>query len=152
MHRRHLSIAFAAAVLALVAATALPASNLALGPLVQVSGATPFMGCTLDNVSGQSGTAYISSEVEPWIDVNPANADNMIGVWQQDRWSNGGSRGNVAGVTMNGGAELDDRERAQDITLHGWHSCERRRLPACNGSVGDLRTYRDRVPTESVVQ
>jgi hypothetical protein len=104
MHRRHLSIAFAAAVLALVAATALPASNLALGPLVQVSGATPFMGCTLDNVSGQSGTAYISSEVEPWIDVNPANADNMIGVWQQDRWSNGGSRGNVAGVTMNGGA------------------------------------------------
>jgi hypothetical protein len=104
MHRRHLSIAFAAAVLALVAATALPASNLGLGPLVQVSGASPLAGCTLDNVSGQTGTAYIGSEVEPWIDVNPANADNMIGVWQQDRWSNGGSRGNVAGVTMNGGA------------------------------------------------
>ena len=28
----------------------------------------------------------------------------MVGVWQQDRWSNGGSRGNVAGVTTNGGA------------------------------------------------
>jgi hypothetical protein len=58
----------------------------------------------LDDVAGQTGTVYIGSEVEPWIDVNPANPANMIGVWQQDRWSNGGSRGNVAGVTMNGGA------------------------------------------------
>ena len=41
-------------------------------------------------MAGQSGTAYIGSEAEPWIDVNPANLNNMVGVWQQDRWSNGG--------------------------------------------------------------
>ena len=103
MHRRHISTACAAAVLALVAVTALPAANLTLGPLVQASGASPLAGCTLDNVAGQTGTAYIGSEVEPWIDVNPMNMSNMVGIWQQDRWSNGGSRGLVAGVTTNGG-------------------------------------------------
>ncbi len=104
MRRKRISIAFAAAVLALASVTVLPAASLTLGPLVQVSGASPLAACTADDVAGQSGTVYIGSEVEPWIDVNPANPANMIGVWQQDRWSNGGSRGNVAGVTMNGGA------------------------------------------------
>ena len=47
---------------------------------------------------------FLNSEVEPWIDVNPTDPLNMVGVWQQDRWSNGGSRGNVAGVTEDGGA------------------------------------------------
>jgi hypothetical protein len=102
MHRRHISTACAAAVLALVAVTALPAANLTLGDLVQVSGGSPFAACQ-DDFAGQSGTAYIGSEVEPWIDVNPMNTSNMVGIWQQDRWSNGGSRGLVAGVTTNGG-------------------------------------------------
>jgi hypothetical protein len=102
MHRRHISTACAAAVLALVAVTALPAANLTLGDLVQVSGGSPFAACQ-DDLAGQSGTAYIGSEVEPWIDVNPMNTSNIVGIWQQDRWSNGGSRGLVAGVTTNGG-------------------------------------------------
>ena len=104
MRRKRISTAFAATVLALASVTALQAASFTLGPLVQVSGASPLAGCTADNAAGQSGTVYMGSEVEPWIDVNPTNANNMIGVWQQDRWSNGGSRGNVAGVTMNGGA------------------------------------------------
>ena len=36
---------------------------------------------------------YLNSEVEPWLDVNPTNVANLVGVWQQDRWSNGGARG-----------------------------------------------------------
>ena len=43
------------------------------------------------------------SEVEPWLDVNPTDPDNLVAFWQQDRWSNGGSRGNVAAVSLNGG-------------------------------------------------
>jgi hypothetical protein len=74
-----------------------------IGPLVQVSGTSPFSGCTLDNVAGQSGTVFPNSEVEPWIDVNPTNTSNIVGMWQQDRWSNGGARGHVVGVSMNGG-------------------------------------------------
>ncbi|NIR32132.1 MAG: exo-alpha-sialidase [Gammaproteobacteria bacterium] len=41
--------------------------------------------------------------MEPWVDVNPLDPDNIVAFWQQDRWSNGGARGNVAGVSLNGG-------------------------------------------------
>jgi hypothetical protein len=73
------------------------------GPLVQVSGSSPFAGCTADGVSGQPGTVVLHSEVEPWVAVNPTNPANIVGAWQQDRWSNGGSRGLVAGVSTDGG-------------------------------------------------
>ncbi len=74
------------------------------GPLRQVSGGSPFVDCTADNIPGQSGTVFIGSEVEPWIDVNPNNADHMVGTWQQDRWSDGAARGLVTAVSMDGGA------------------------------------------------
>ena len=77
------------------------ASTFAVGPTVQVSGASPFdANCGL---AGQTGTNYPNSEVEPYVDVNPNAGDNLIGAWQQDRWSNGGSRGNVVGASLNNG-------------------------------------------------
>lgn len=33
----------------------------------------------------------------------PADADNIVGNWQQDRWSNGGSSGNLSAYSLNGG-------------------------------------------------
>ena len=46
------------------------ASTFAVGPTVQVSGASPFdANCGL---AGQSGTNYPNSEVEPYVDVNPS--------------------------------------------------------------------------------
>ena len=75
-------------------------------PLVQVSGASPF-GALEDcgNFPGtiDPGVNFLNSEVEPWVDVNPTNVNNIVAYWQQDRWSNGGSRGLVAGVSNNGG-------------------------------------------------
>lgn len=66
-----------------------------------VSGPTPFaVNCT----PGQVGTLYADSEVEPWVAVNPVNSQNLIGVWQQDRWSNGSARGLMAGISFDGGA------------------------------------------------
>jgi hypothetical protein len=77
------------------------ASSSAVGPTVQVSGASPFdANCGL---AGQTGTNYPNSEVEPYVDVNPDDGDNLIGAWQQDRWSNGGSRGNVVGASLDNG-------------------------------------------------
>jgi len=73
-------------------------------PLVLVSGPSPFATCTADNVAGQPGTNFINSAVEPWVDINPTNSSNLVVGYQQDRWSNGGSRGLVAGVTFDGGA------------------------------------------------
>jgi hypothetical protein len=69
--------------------------------LVLVSGPSPFTpGC--EGVA-QSGTNFQNAEVEPWLAVNPANTKNLIGVFQQDRWSNGGAHGLVAASSFNGG-------------------------------------------------
>ena len=68
--------------------------------LVTVSGPSPYAGCS---IAGQPGTNYLNAEVEPWVSVNPANPKNIVGVWQQDRWSNGGARGLVAGFSSDGG-------------------------------------------------
>jgi hypothetical protein len=87
-------------------ATPAAASPFAVGDLVQVSGEAPpqIATCTADNVAGQSGNVFPNSEVEPWVDVNPTNTDNIVGMWQQDRWSNGGARAHVLGVSTDGGA------------------------------------------------
>ncbi|TMD73284.1 MAG: exo-alpha-sialidase, partial [Chloroflexi bacterium] len=69
--------------------------------LVTVSGnPSPYTGCS---TAGQPGTVSVNAEVEPWVSVNPANPKNIIGVWQQDRWNNGGAQGLVAGSSSNGG-------------------------------------------------
>ena len=39
------------------------------------------------------GINYTGAEVEPSLAVNPTNPKHLIGAWQQDRWSNGGSQG-----------------------------------------------------------
>ena len=79
------------------------ASSFAASPPVQVSGASPFgEHCGLAT-RGPTSHVFRDSEVEPWIDVNPANGNNIVGSWQQDRWSDGGSRGLVAGVSKDGG-------------------------------------------------
>ncbi len=38
------------------------------------------------------------------LTINPVEPANIVGSWQQDRWSNGGSRGLVAGVSYDGGS------------------------------------------------
>ncbi|QBY55043.1 sialidase family protein [Cupriavidus oxalaticus] len=66
-----------------------------------VSGPSPFASCTIGG--GTGGTNYLNAEVEPYLAVNPANPANFIGVWQQDRWSDGGARGLVASSSFDGG-------------------------------------------------
>jgi hypothetical protein len=78
-----------------------------VGPLEQVSGVSPFASCTADNVAAQPGTVYPNSELEPWIaasavDSNRDGAPDVITGYQQDRWSNGGSRGVYASVLYQG--------------------------------------------------
>ncbi|KVC37248.1 hypothetical protein WS58_25250 [Burkholderia pseudomultivorans] len=84
----------------LSAAIAMAAAATAHAEPVTVSGPSPFAACTI----GGPGTNYVNAEVEPWLAVNPANPNNMIGVWQQDRWSNGGAHGLVAGYSFDAGA------------------------------------------------
>lgn len=93
-----------------VAAVALMASPGAMAdpattpdPEVQISGFSPLPPGCGTNPGVPAGTNTPDSEVEPWVDVNPTNADNIVAYWQQDRWSNGGARSLVAGVSLDGG-------------------------------------------------
>ena len=71
-----------------------------LGALAQVGPTDPFAGCS---TAGQVGTNYPNSQVEPRVAVDPSHPAHIVGVWQQDRWSNGGAQGIVAGVSFDGG-------------------------------------------------
>jgi hypothetical protein len=73
------------------------------------SGASPFSaGCGgpgegFHTSSEVAGVNFPNTEVEPWFEVNPQDSSDLVGFWQQDRWSDGGSHGLVAGVSHNGG-------------------------------------------------
>ncbi|MGH8173260.1 MAG: sialidase family protein, partial [Rhodanobacteraceae bacterium] len=49
------------------------------------------------------GNLYPNAKVEPYLAIDPTNAQHLVAVWQQDRWSSGGSRGIVSGVSQDGG-------------------------------------------------
>jgi hypothetical protein len=67
------------------------------------NGPSPFAaGCDGAPAQQREGTNYANSEVEPHVTVNPRNPAHAIGVWQQDRWSNGAARGLVAATTRDG--------------------------------------------------
>jgi hypothetical protein len=79
------------------------ARDFAAAALVPVSGPSPFADCTSDGIALQMGMNFAHSAVEPALSINPVDPRNLVGSWQQDRWSNGGSRGLVAGVSYDGG-------------------------------------------------
>ena len=81
-------------------------------PLVRVSGNSPYA-ANCDG-TGSSGS-YENAEVEPYEAVNPANPSNVIGVWQQDRWSDGGAHGLVAGYSMDGGKTWKEQPLALSV-------------------------------------
>lgn len=101
---RRLAVAVVSAGLGVLGA-AVAWAIVAVGPLVQISTVSPFGPlAACGNFPGLAGGVnFVNSEVEPWVDVNPADANNIVAIWQQDRWSDGGSRGSVAGVSFDGG-------------------------------------------------
>src|ERR1051326_2314193 len=92
------------AVLTAVAAAAIVTAPAVAAGLATVSGPSPHPGCSNAN---QRGTTFVNAEVEPFVSVNPRTPGptrvNVIGVWRQDRWSNGGAHGLVAGFSNDGG-------------------------------------------------
>ena len=72
--------------------------------LTQITRMSPFNDCFEDNPDDLTlGQVFRNSEVEPWVAVNPRDEDHIVVSWQQDRWSTGGARGLVAGVSFDGG-------------------------------------------------
>ena len=68
---------------------------------VRLTGASPFAaGC---DGAPPTGVAYPGAEVEPMIAIDARDPLHMIGVFQQDRWSDGGARGLRTGYSFDGG-------------------------------------------------
>src|SRR5215831_8033269 len=92
-----------ALVLAVVLTLAVGVSPALAGSAVhQVTNAgnDPFAACAVN----AGGINYTRSEVEPFGSVNPTDPSNIVTVFQQDRWSNGGAHGLAAGVSRDGGS------------------------------------------------
>ena len=103
-----------AAALAVAAAPVAHAENL-------VTGLSPFAGC---DVTAQPGINYPNAEVEPWLDADPTNSSHLIAGWQQDRFSNGGSKSLMSGYSTDGGLIWTP------VVVHG--------ITACAGGTGDF--------------
>lgn len=110
--RRSALTVMAAVAATLLTGTAAFAGPIGAGAAVRVSPlGSPFPGADsngppCNGVDGalQTGTNFPGGEVEPWVAVNPANTQNLIGGWQQDRWSDGGANGLLYGYTLDDGA------------------------------------------------
>jgi hypothetical protein len=100
MHKSRIQISIALMLTFLVGAITAEAAGYTPGLAVVVSGPSPFADCTV----GGAGIVYPNAEVEPRVAVNPANPLNAIGVFQQDRWDNGGAHGLVTAYSHDGGA------------------------------------------------
>ena len=71
-------------------------------PGVLASAASPVAaGCSGGR---SSGTVYVDAEAEPWLAASPLDTHHLVGVWQQDRASDGGARALVSAVSADGGA------------------------------------------------
>jgi hypothetical protein len=109
--RRMLRSCGALTLTAAAAAAAAPAgaAPLTVTPPVSISQTTPFApGCGGPTEGSFPGVNfnYPDSEVEPWLAVSPANANDVAAMWQQDRWSDGGAHGLLAAVSHDGGASF----------------------------------------------
>jgi hypothetical protein len=70
------------------------------GGLVRVSGETPF---AADCNGPPLVAAYVNAEVEPYVAVNPRNQQNLVSVYQEDRFPNDGANGVLTSVSFDGG-------------------------------------------------
>ena len=70
----------------------------------QASSTSPFASCDISGDIFPGEVNWLNSELEPWVAVNPTDPSNIIGVYQQDRYTFGGARGLAASVSHDGGA------------------------------------------------
>jgi hypothetical protein len=86
----------------------LTATSAQAAPATQVHGLSPYPNPGGCHGAVQSGTLFVNSEVEPWVGDNDnptgdADPDSLIGTWQQDRFSSGGSSGLLVAYSHDGG-------------------------------------------------
>jgi hypothetical protein len=90
----------------LVLTATAPAADYSVGATATASPATSPLAdpCPYQAENPPDQINWENTEVEPQVAVNPTNPNNVIGVFQEDRWTDGGAHGLLAAVSFNGGA------------------------------------------------
>ena len=70
--------------------------------LPRVSGASPFS-ADCNGPAFPISSAYVNAEVEPYVAINPGNPNNLIAVYQEDRYPGDGANGVLAATSFDGG-------------------------------------------------
>lgn len=85
-----------------VAAAPPQAESAARHAMTRVSRSTPFVADC--NGAHPPTAAYVDAEVEPYVAVDPRHEQQMVAVYQEDRYPNDGANGVLAARTSDGGA------------------------------------------------
>ncbi len=112
--------------------------------LPRVSGSSPFQ-ADCNGATFPISAAYINAEVEPYVAINPKNPNNLIAVYQQDRYPDDGANGVLAAVSMDGGRSWQvPTLQYQPVFSRcaGVDGAHRRRLRNGERPVGRLRSRR----------
>ena len=101
MARKAFWIAALASAVALVTSTAALAGVTA--PVRASALASPLAACASQDapqIAASGGRNFLNAEVEPTVSIF---GNNVIGMWHEDRWSNGGAHGIGLGTSADGG-------------------------------------------------
>jgi hypothetical protein len=71
--------------------------------LVRVSTDQGVVGPLTAEEQTTSGQVTFDSQAEPMVSVNQSSRSNVVGIWQEDRWTSGGARNLVLGTSFDGG-------------------------------------------------
>jgi hypothetical protein len=83
-----------------------------IGTLTPVSSPpSPYAAACASNDASQPGHVYVNGTEEPQLAVS---GSNMIAMWHQDRWNNGGAHGIGVGYSTNGGQSWTENTIAWD--------------------------------------
>jgi hypothetical protein len=109
LRSRRLRLVLAGAVVAAVAAAAAAASTFTAGVLVRapdmpLAGGSGACAAKVAASTAAGSVNYPDAEVEPHVTVDPTNPNHLVAMFQQDRWNDGGSNGDVVVVSNDGGA------------------------------------------------
>ena len=108
-------IALGGALVLAASASGLAKSAAPTSTLILVSGLPPSPLANCPN-GGQTGRNFPDAEVEPQVAVS---GGNMIAMWHQDRWSNGGGHGIGVGVSGDGGKHWSQSTLPADFCTTG---------------------------------
>lgn len=96
--------AVAGTALAVACPVALAADYTPASTVVASPAASPLLDPCPWQAETETQENFADTEVEPLVAVNPTDEQNVVGVFQEDRWSDGGAHGLLAAVSLNGGA------------------------------------------------